>query len=265
VKKSLCKCKTPFQRLEIVEAERWGRILILDDIIECTELDEFVYHEMLTHVPMYMHPNPKRVLIIGGGDGGILREVLRHPVEQVVMVEIDKMVVEACAKYAPFFSAGAFDDPRAELLFDDGAAYVRNTDRKFDVVIVDSTDPVGPGEVLFGQRFYRDVVKRLTPGGMVVRQTGSTMLQPEEFPLAVGRAREVFSYVHPYLAATPSYVGGFFSLLIASNRDLTPRLRPGVLEKRVAKRALAMRYYTPGVHRAAFELPPYVAERIGRK
>ncbi|MEQ8611829.1 MAG: polyamine aminopropyltransferase, partial [Parvibaculum sp.] len=165
--------ETGQQHLVIFENGLFGRMMALDGITQVTERDEFIYHEMMTHVPILAHGAAKRVLIIGGGDGGILREVIRHrSVEHVTMVEIDPAVTDFCKKQLPQISAGAFDDPRLNLVFADGAKFVEDTDDSYDVIIVDSTDPIGPGEVLFREEFYRAAQARLTPGGVIVTQNG---------------------------------------------------------------------------------------------
>lgn len=154
ISRTLFHEKTEFQDLIIFETPEIGRVLALDGVIQVTEGDEFVYHEMMAHVPVMAHGQARNVCIIGGGDGGVLREVLKHPgVEKAVMVEIDRSVIDLCSKYLPGISAGAFDNPRAEVIITDGIRFMAETDRKFDVIIVDSTDPIGPGEVLFSEAF----------------------------------------------------------------------------------------------------------------
>ena len=145
---------SPYQHIQVAVSPLFGRMLILDDAVQTTEGDEYIYHEMLAHLPLVSHPRPKRVLIIGGGDGGTLEEVLKHPVEQATMVEIDRAVVDVSRAYLPGIAGAAFDDPRARLLIADGIAVVRETDERFDVVLVDSTDPKGAAEALFGEAFF---------------------------------------------------------------------------------------------------------------
>ena len=251
--------RTPFQRMQILETATYGRTLILDGVVQTTERDEHIYHEMMTHVPLLIHPRPRRVLIIGGGDGGIAREVLRHPtVEQVTMVEIDPDVIHFCRRHLPSISRGAFNDRRLRVLVDDGARYVRRTADRFDVAIVDSTDPIGPGTVLFQTEFYRNVARVLRPRGLLVRQAGSLMLQASELPEACRRLRRVFRVVRPYVAAIPTYIGGFFGFVLATN-DLQPlRISEAQVEARYRRARLACRYYSPAIHRACFALPASV-------
>lgn len=164
--------ETEHQHLVIFENVKFGRVMSLDGITQVTEKDEFVYHEMMSHVPILAHGNAKKVLIIGGGDGGVLREVLRHKtVEKCTMVEIDRSVVDMCVEYLPMISAGAFDDPRTDLVIADGAKFVAETDERYDVVIVDSTDPVGPGAILFSEEFYKNAKRCMAGGGIIVTQS----------------------------------------------------------------------------------------------
>ncbi len=260
VKKVLYKSRTEFQDMELVETSRFGRVLVLDGVVQTTEKDEFVYHEMLTHVPLLTHGNPKKILLIGAGDGGILRETLKHPVDEVVMVEIDRAVLDFSKKYLRSICKNAFSDKRLKLIIDDGAKFVKKTDAKFDVVIIDSTDPVGPAKCLFTLDFFKGASRILLKKGIMARQTGSPWLQSGEFRNSCGKSEAAFKYYEPYLMATPTYYGGFFSLIIASNgvnlnRDKTDFNR---IEKEYKKLKLKTKYYNPKVHYGAFCLPGYV-------
>ncbi len=259
VGKELFREKTEFQDMIIFENPIYGRVLALDSVIQTTEKDEFVYHEMLTHVPIYAHGAAKKVLIIGGGDGGILREVLKHKmVERAVMVEIDPTVVELSKQHLPTLSAGAFDNPKGEVIIDDGVKYMAQDGEKFDVIIVDSTDPVGPGEVLFRQEFYADCKKRLTERGILVTQNGVPFMQSDELTTTWTRMRPLFPDVSFFVAAVPSYVGGFMTLGWGS---LDPANRANDVEtirKRFAADPIDTNYYTPEIHVACFALPNYV-------
>lgn len=251
--------ETAHQDLIIFENRRFGRVLALDGVIQTTEGDEYVYHEMLSHIPVIGHGRATEVLIVGGGDGGALREVLRHgSVERAVMVEIDASVIEMCREYLPKHSAGAFDDPRAEIVIADGAAFAAETDRRFDVIIIDSTDPAGPGEVLFSQAFYGDCKRCLKPGGVIVTQNGVPSMQGSEVTNSYRRLGAHFADVGFYMAAVPTYVGGFMALGWASD-DARLRATPlEELEARYAAAGIETRYYNPEIHRAAFALPNYV-------
>ena len=180
VKKVLHEQKTGKHELTVLDTERMGKMLLLDGVVQTAEADEFAYHEMLTHVPLFAHGAAKRVLIIGGGDGGMLREVVKHKeVEKITLVEIDKGVVEFSKEHLPKLSDGAFDDPRVELEIQDGARYVGRFKRKtFDVIIVDSTDPQGPGAALYTSEFYENCKERLGKGGILVTQNGVPFFQP---------------------------------------------------------------------------------------
>jgi spermidine synthase len=255
--------QTPFQDMQIVDTEPYGRMLVLDGFVQTTERDEFIYHEMMAHVPLLAHPEPKNVLVIGGGDGGILREVLRHDaVQRAVMVEIDQRVIDFSRRMLPSICAEAFDDPRCQLVIDDGAEFVARTDQRFDVIIVDSPDPVGPAEVLFSETFYRNLARCLADGGVMVRQTGSTFMQPDELPQAVRLARPLFEHVSAYTFAVPTYVGGLFSAMFASNGPRPADLDYHELTRRFDAISGEFGYYNPGVHLGAFHLPGYVAKRL---
>ena len=258
VKKQRLVRKTPFQRMKVLDTVRFGRMLVLDDIVETTEADEFIYHEMMAHVPLYTHPNPKRVLIIGGGDGGVLREVLRHPVERVVMVEIDGAVVEAAKKHLRKICGEAFKNPRTELIIGDGAEYVRDTSETFDVVIVDSTDPLGPSMPLFGETFCKHAANVMSRDGLLVRQTGSAFLQGAELASAMKHARKVFPCVKVFLTSVPTCVGGHFTHPLMGLSDFSRRISLPAVRRRFNKHPLAMKYYNPDIHAAAFGLPEYI-------
>jgi spermidine synthase len=260
VRDTIFKGKTPFQDVLIVDTNAHGRMLLLDGVVQTTEADEFVYHEMMTHVPMLAHPGPERALVVGGGDGGILREVLRHPgVKQAVLVEIDEQVIELCRQHMPMISKGSLDDPRVRIVVDDGAKFVAETDEQFDVVVVDSPDPVGPAKVLFSREFYENLQRVLAPCGFLSRQTGVAFLACKELKDAYGLARELFSHCMPYLFTVPTYVGGPFSSLLCANEEAALP-GPEEIEQRFSAAGLVTRYYSPAVHTAAFQLPPFVQE-----
>jgi spermidine synthase len=250
--------ETAHQRLRVIENATFGRVLTLDDVVQTTEGDEFIYHEMLTHVPLLAHGAARRVLIVGGGDGGMAREVLRHrAIEHVTMVEIDAGVVEFSKQYLPSLSAGAFDDARLNLVIADGAAFMRDSTETFDVIISDSTDPIGPGEVLFTDSFYGHVKNRLATGGIFVTQNGVPFMQADELSGTMRAFRTLWSDATCYLATVPSYAGG--PMAFGWGTDTAAReVDLAVLETRFAATGIATRYYTPEVHKAAFALPGYV-------
>ncbi|WP_027853647.1 polyamine aminopropyltransferase [Marinobacterium litorale] len=259
----LFESKTAHQELMIFRNATFGRVLTLDGIVQTTERDEFIYHEMLAHVPIFAHGSVRRVLIIGGGDGGMLREVLRHSgVEQVVQVEIDQAVIDLCTTYLPNHSAGAFDDPRVQIEIADGVEFVQATGERFDLVISDCTDPVGPGEVLFSSPFYQGCKRCLNPGGVFVAQNGVGFMQPDELVDTRGRLGPLFADQSFYTAAVPSYAGGSMAFAWASD-DVRLRTVPlDQLTRRFAQAAIKTRYYTPAVHQASFALPAYLLDLL---
>ncbi|MEI7835142.1 MAG: polyamine aminopropyltransferase [Planctomycetota bacterium] len=264
VTKVLHESKSLFQNVRVVDTAHYGHMLVLDGMVQTTEKDEFIYHEMMAHVPLLTHPNPKRVLIIGGGDGGVLREVLRHPgVEKAVQVEIDKVVIDVSREFLPTINGGAFDDPRAEVIVDDGAKYMRECEEPFDVVIVDSSDPIGPAKVLFVQQFYNDVFHALGAQGIMTRQTGSSFMQPPELPEAYALGRNAFPHVTPYFMSVPTYIGGLFCGLMCSKKA-DPRLvtLDGLTARTAKLLGGPLRYYTPGLHMGALEIPGYIREHF---
>jgi spermidine synthase len=252
-----------FQHTQIVDSYQYGRMLLLDGFVQTTEKDEFVYHEMMVHVPMLSHPNPEKILIIGGGDGGILREVLRYvSVSSVTIVEIDSKVIDLCQEYLPMISAGAFNDKRTNLVIADGAAFAKETKDKFDVIIVDSSDPIGPARVLFSKSFYITLHDLMTKNGILARQTGSLHLQVDEQKEAYDLLTGIYSYTEPFVFAVPTYVGGFFSAMFSSVRINPFDIGISALEDRVARNRLETRYYNPGIHIGAFHIPHFLKERL---
>ncbi len=255
--------KTDHQHLIIFHNKQFGRVMALDGIIQTTEHDEFIYHEMLAHVPIFAHGSARRVLIVGGGDGGMLREVLRHNVvEHVTQVEIDKQVIDMCKRYLPNHSQGAFDDARVNIVVDDGVEYVNNSDDTFDVIISDSTDPIGPGEALYTSRFYSGCRRCLREGGLLVTQNGCTFGQLDEVTTTAKRLQPLFTDYTFYSAAIPTYIGGIMAFAWATNNSSLRQTSIDVLHERFAKSGIETRYYTPEIHQAAFALPQYVAEAI---
>ena len=252
--------ETDHQRLRVFENAKFGRVLTLDGVVQTTEGDEFMYHEMLAHVPILAHGAAKRVLVIGGGDGGMAREVLRHAsVEQCTMVEIDAGVVDFSKDYLPALSDGVFDDPRLNLVIADGAAFMAGEHEKFDVIIVDSTDPIGPGEVLFTDSFYGHASRLLTPDGILVTQNGVPFMQPDELRQTMRAFRALFADHGCYLTHVPSYAGGPMALGWGAMSNKARGVDPAVLAERFAAAKLTTRYYTPEVHKAAFALPAYIS------
>jgi spermidine synthase len=255
--------RSEHQDVVIFETPVYGRVLALDDIVQVTEKDEFVYHEMLTHVPILAHGKASDILIIGGGDGGILRECLRHKsVKRVTMVEIDRYVVDMCLKHMPSIPRKAFDDRRTNLVIADGAKFVAETTDRYDVIIVDSTDPVGPGEVLFTEAFYRSCKRSLKPGGILTNQNGVPFMQADEITMTYRRRRKSFKDAGFYVAAIPSYYGGFMALGWASDNTRARAVLPATIKKRFQAAKLKTKYYTPEIHAGCFGLPAFVQRHI---
>ena len=256
--------ETEHQHLIIIETPEFGRVMMLDGVIQLASKDEFVYHEMMAHVPLFAHGRAKKALIIGGGDGGVLREALRHPeLESVTLCEIDRRVIDLCRAHFPEVSAGAYDDPRTRIVIADGTKFVAETDERFDVIMVDSTDPIGPGAVLFTREFYADCRKALAKGGLLTTQNGLPFLQAAELKQSVGYFRELFNDAFAYLATTPTYVGGPMSFGWASDDGELRQHKRRKIERRYAKAgAFPTRYWRPDVHVAAFALPAYVRELV---
>ena len=250
--------ETEHQRLIIFENEDFGRVMMLDNIVQLTTKDEFVYHEMMAHVPLFAHGRAKKALIVGGGDGGVLREALRHPeLEQVTLCEIDRSVIDLCREHFPDISAGAYDDPRTRIVIADGTQFVAETGDRFDVIMVDSTDPIGPGAVLFTKEFYTDCARCLKPGGLLITQNGLPFLQAAELQQSVGFFRDLFADAYAYLATTPTYFGGPMSYGWATdNADLRHHRRKKIERRYDKAGAFPTRYWRPDVHVAAFALPP---------
>jgi spermidine synthase len=262
VVRELARVQSEYQDILIFESASHGRVLVLDGAVQITEADEFVYQEMLAHVPILAHGDARRVLIIGAGDGGVLRRVLAHRgVERAVMVEIDGEVIRLVREHMPEIAGDAWDDPRAEVIVGDGLAYVAAAaDASFDVIIVDSTDPVGVGETLFTEAFYADCARALGGNGIVVNQSGVPFMQADELRQTSRRRASAFAHVTAYLAAVPTYVGGFMTLGFASGRSDLDAVPPQVLRERAAASGILghTQYWTPEVHHAAFQLPPYI-------
>ena len=256
VRRTLLEEQTPYQHLAILETEQFGRMLVLDGMVQTTEKDEFVYHEMIAHVALNTHPNPRRVAVIGGGDGGTVREVLKHrSVEQVVLIEIDRRVVEACREYLPSISC-ALSDPRVEVRVADGVEHIRSAENEYDVVLIDSTEPVGCAVGLFSAPFYRDVARALREDGIMVAQTESPFVNQDVIRRSNAGIRASFPITRLYLASIPTYPSGLWSFTLGSKRYDPLEVDPASIPP------LETRYYTPHIHHAAFRLPRFVEELV---
>ncbi len=256
--KQLCHRKSEFQTIDIYETVKVGRMLMLDGIIQLTEYDEFAYQEMMAHVPLFAHPNPERVLVIGGGDGGVLREIGKHSCVKVMDIcEIDREVIAAAREFLPSLACG-FDDPRVNIHIGDGSVFVQEHVNSYDVIIVDSTDPGGPGEPLFSAEFYRNMKNALRPGGVVATQAESIYLLPQVVKQLCSATRRNFNYCGYGSILVPTYPTGTIGVCCASDaRDITvPASEPD------AEMAAKLRYYTPEIHRGAFAVPKFALELV---
>lgn len=258
----LYRGRTGFQDVVILENATFGRMMILDGVTQTTERDEFVYHEMMAHVPLFAHGTARRVLIVGGGDGGLLEEVLKHPVERATQVEIDPEVIELSKRYLPSICGRAYDDPRTELVVGDGFEYVAETENRFDAILVDSTDPAGPGAILFGRPFYEHCKRALNPGGILVTQNGVPFMQGGELTQSYRHFKALFADAGAYVATVPSYSWGCMALGWAALATGYRQLDRATLERRIAAVRPETRYYDAECHQGAFLLPRYVRDLL---
>ncbi|MDY7036507.1 MAG: polyamine aminopropyltransferase [Thermodesulfobacteriota bacterium] len=251
IKNILYHSRSKFQEIAVLETEKIGRMLVIDGITMLTEWDEFAYHEMISHVPLIVHPKPSRVLIIGGGDGGTVREVIKHPeVELVHVCEIDEEVVRVCRKYMPSL-ASSFDDPRVQIFFEDGAQFVSKKSGAYDVIIVDSTDPLGPGQILFQEEFYKDLKNALSQEGIAVTQCESIYLHQHVIKGVFSFADNLFPKLSYYSTQVPTYPSGLIGFFFCSLKwDPLKDINESKVEY-----LKNLKYYTPEIHRASFTLP----------
>ncbi|MEO1320112.1 MAG: polyamine aminopropyltransferase [Pseudomonadota bacterium] len=258
--KVLHEVKSKHQHLVIFENKSWGTVLMLDGVTQLTTADEFMYHEMMAHVPLMALERPKSVLIIGGGDGGVLREVLKHPsVKGATLVDIDRDVIDTALKYYPQVAGGAYDDPRAETVIADGVKFVAETKERFDVIIVDSSEPIGPSAVLHSKPFFDSCHAALTPSGILIAQNGLVFSAPEHLEQTTRYLAASFKTVTPYLVTQPCYFGGALAINAATDGDAPGSVAVATLARRQKRRGIATRYWTPEHHGAAFALPAYAA------
>ena len=259
----LYETQTKYQKLVILDNPTFGRVMMLDDIFQTTERDEFIYHEMITHVPILAHGSVRSVLIIGGGDGGALEEVLKHKdIQKVTVIELDEVVVETSKKYLSSICKDAFDDPRTDLRIANGIDFMRaraaNSEDRYDVIIIDSTDPVGPGEILFSKEFYQSCYQCLTYNGILVTQNGVPFLQTQELKDSLSNLKEFFSDVTCYTATIPTYAGGVMAFGWATNDETVNSETLSALNRWYELSKIETLYYSPEIHRAAFVLPSYI-------
>jgi spermidine synthase len=256
--------KNDVQDLVLFENEEFGKVLALDGIIQTTEKDEFFYHEMITHVPLLAHGNAQNVLIVGGGDGGVLREVLKHKsVKSATLVEIDDRVIDLSKEHLPNHSQGAFSDPRTRIVIQDAFEFLGMTREKFDVIICDTTDPIGPGAVLFTAEFYARCKKALNLNGILVTQNGVPFMQTEEIQNTHEHLSKIFNDATFYVVPVPTYVGGFMTLGWASDNKNLRSLNTKIIEQRLNRDVTGdLKYYTASIQSACFVLPKYIEDAL---
>ncbi len=257
IKETLHTETTPYQELAMIDTLQWGRMLVLDGCVMTTDRDEFIYHEMIAHIALGAHPNPRKVLVVGGGDGGVIREVLKHPsVEKAVLAEIDDRVIEVSKVYLPQIAV-ALGDARAVVEVGDGIAHVKDHPGEYDVIIVDSTDPIGPAVGLFAKSFYESIYHGLKEDGIFVAQSESPFFNGDLIRNVQADVRSLFPITRLYLASIPTYPSGLWSFSIGSKR-----YDPQVLADESRSAMLDTKYYTPALHRSAFVLPRFVEELV---
>ncbi len=253
VNEKLYSKKSSFQKVEVYDTDYLGRVLLNDDFLMTSDKDEFVYHEMISHVPLFSHPDPKKVLVVGGGDGGTVREVLKHKsVEQVVMVEIDACVVEACKSFITSTSS-ELENPRLNLIIDDAVEYLKKAeDSSFDVILIDSSDPIGPAAPLFGELFYSDVKRALTPNGIVVSQCENPFLEIETQRSLLEIKTKFFDKTYIYNYSNVTYPSGLWSFSVGTLGDTYPKkpIKSDSFEE-------SLKYYNSDLHSACFCLPQF--------
>ena len=259
VREHIYSHKSRYQLIEVFDTFEYGRILTLDRLIMLSERDESAYHEMLVHVPMFIHPSPKRVLVVGGGDGGTLREVVKHPgLELAVQVEIDEEVVNVCREYMPGI-ASAYDHTKVRLVIQDALVYLKGAEDTFDVVIIDSTDPIGPAASLFEIPFYRDVFKALREKGVMTCQLGSSIYNLDQIVNVLKQLQSIFTGAQLYMTHVPTYPSGLWTLGIASKGKLFHQ-NPDEVRYRTMKDQF--NYYNNSIHFGSFMLPEYIKRAL---
>ncbi|MGL4819192.1 MAG: polyamine aminopropyltransferase [Bacilli bacterium] len=258
VKETLHSEQTDFQKLDMIETEEWGTMLVLDGMVMTTDRDEWVYHEMVAHVPLFTHPNPEHVLVVGGGDGGVIREVLKHPsVKKATLVEIDGKVIEYSKKFLPNI-AGQLDDVRVDVQVDDGFMHIAMSENAYDVIMVDSTEPVGPAVKLFEKGFYVGIHRALKEDGLFVAQSDNPWFKGDLIRQVQSDVAEIFPITKLYVANIPTYPSGLWAFTLGSKKHDPLQ----VADERFFP--IETNYYTPALHRAAFTLPRFV-ERLTEK
>ncbi|MCG8568956.1 MAG: polyamine aminopropyltransferase [Spirochaetes bacterium] len=261
IKDTIIEEQSEFQKITLYNTHYFGKLLTLDDLVMLSEKDEFVYHEMICHMPLISHPNPQKVLVVGGGDGGSIREVLKHPeVTEAVLCEIDERVVRICQEYMPSV-AGKLSDPKVKLNFEDGFKFLNSFNQYFDVILTDSSDPIGPGENLFKEDYYKLIKKALKPDGIMVSQSETPWFYQETMSSMTESMCKIFKNVETYTAFIPLYPSGFWTFTAASDHCSLKKFD----QNRSKKLAESCRYYNPEIHQAALALPNFVKKMVNNQ
>lgn len=249
--------KSEFQQIDIIETNQFGRMLVLDGMVMTTNKDEFVYHEMITHVALNTHPNPKKVLVVGGGDGGAIREIIKHPsVEKAVLAEIDGRVIETSKEFLPEI-AGALDNPKVDVQVVDGIKYIHDNKGQFDVIMVDSTEPIGPAVGLFEKGFYQGIYDCLKEDGILVAQTESPWFNADLIKRVFKDIKSIFPITRLYTVSIPTYPSGLWSFTMGSKK-----YDPLAVSDEQLKELVDTKYYTPRIHKSIFQLPKFVEDLV---
>jgi spermidine synthase len=256
LKETYVREQTDFQDLAMVETEEWGTMLLLDGMVMTTDKDEFVYHEMVAHPALFTHPNPEHVLVVGGGDGGVIREILKHPkVKRAVLVDIDDKVIEYSKRYLPQIASG-LDDPRVEVIVNDGFMHIHDHKNTYDVIMVDSTEPVGPAVQLFTRGFYQGIYDALKEDGLFVAQTDNPWFKADLIRNVNRDVKEVFPIVRTFWANVPTYPSGLWTFTMGSKKYDPLEVDESAIPE------LDTKYYSPRLHKAAFVLPKFVEDLV---
>ena len=255
VVKQLESYRSEFQKIDVYETAELGKMLLLDDIIMLTEYDEFAYHEMIAHPALHVHPQANKVLVIGGGDGGTVREILKHSdIREIHVCEIDKEVISVCRKHFPALASG-FDDPKVTIFFEDGAVFISERKHEYDLIIVDSSDPIGPAEVLFQEQFYRNMFDALKEDGITVTQSEGMFFDRETIRKLFAFNRNIFPILYYYFTMVPTYPSGTIGFSFCSKKH-----HP--IKDIYTKNRITTKYYTRDIHKASFILPKFMEDIV---
>jgi spermidine synthase len=264
VKKLLFKKRTPFQKIEVLDTYAFGKMLVLDGAVQTAVEDEYIYHEMIVHLPLITHPRPQTILIIGGGDGGALRRVLEHPVKKVTLVELDKEVIKVAKKFFSEIHKGTFEDKRAIVKIENGVEFLKEREGEFDIIIIDSTDPVGEAKALFSPDFYSQAYRALKEEGILATQSGSPFFQRDVVKEAYSGLKKFFPIVKVALFPTPTYPGVLWSITLGSKKHHPSHIPNAEIERRMKERGLLgkNKYYNPEIHLSSLSLPQFLTEAL---